>query len=392
MGDPLVALGAALLAACVLARIGARFGLPTIPLFMLAGVIFGPHTPGLDLFGNPEEIELLATIGLVMLLFYLGLEFSVDELVGGGRRLLRVGLVYLALNIGAGLAFGFSLGWGNEEALVIAGAIGISSSAIVTKLLVELRRLANPETRPILGIIVIEDLFIALYLAALQPVLHDASTVGDAVASIAKAFGFLLVLALVARKGSGLVGRLITVDNDELLTIGFVGLVLLVAGVAEELGVSDAIGAFMVGSILAQSVAKPRIEQLVLPLRDTFAALFFFSFGLAIDPDEVASVALPILGAVALTGVMCTIAGLLTARAYGFGRRAATNIGTALVARGEFSLIMASLAATAGLDPRITALVAGYVLILALGAPILASNARSLSRLVPVRACPGGAP
>src|SRR5262245_66346944 len=121
MGAELVALGGAFLAAGVLARFGRRIGLPTIPFFMLAGVIFGPHTPGIALVDDPHSLELLAAIGLVMLLFHLGLEFSLGDLVAGGRSLLTIGAIYLALNLGVGLAFGFALGWGSKEALVIAG-------------------------------------------------------------------------------------------------------------------------------------------------------------------------------------------------------------------------------------------------------------------------------
>ena len=111
---------------------------------MLAGIVFGPHTPGITFVEDPRDVALLASLGLVLLLFYLGLEFTVDDLIGGGRRLAAAGGIYLALSIGGGLAFGFALGWGAREALVIAGIMGISSSAIVTKLLVELHRLANP--------------------------------------------------------------------------------------------------------------------------------------------------------------------------------------------------------------------------------------------------------
>jgi CPA2 family monovalent cation:H+ antiporter-2 len=383
MGSDLVALGASLLVAGLLARGGRRIGLPTIPLFMVAGIVFGPNTPGIDFVDDPSDLALLATLGLVFLLFSLGLEFSVGELVSGGRRLLAIGAVYLTLNLGGGLALGFALGWGDREALVIAGAVGISSSAIVTKLLVELGRLANPETRVILGIIVVEDLFLALYLAVLEPVLSDSQGTTEILTSMATSFGFLLVLGIVARKLPQLVSRLVAADDDELLTVCFVGLVILVAGAAEELGVSDAIGAFMVGLILAESSVRGRIERLVIPLRDTFAAVFFFAFGLTIDPGDVAEVAGPVAIAVALSVILNLAAGLIAARWNGLSRTGAANVGFTILARGEFSLILASLAAVAGLDDRIGPFVAGYVLILALAAPLLAANSRALARLLP---------
>ena len=202
MGRELVALGLAFLLAGILGGAGRRIGLPTIPLFMLAGILVGPFTPGPVLFAHPEDLELLAAFGLIFLLFYLGIEFSIDQLTAGGGRLLASAGVYLALNIGAGLALGFAIGWGTEEALVIAGATGVSSSAIVTKLIVELRRLDNPETKLILGIIVLEDLFLALYLAALAPVLGGADSAGEAALLFARAAGFLIVLGLAARYGT----------------------------------------------------------------------------------------------------------------------------------------------------------------------------------------------
>jgi CPA2 family monovalent cation:H+ antiporter-2 len=320
-----------------------------------------------------------------MLLFHLGLEFSLGDLVGGGRRLLWAGAVYLLVNVGGGLAFGLALGWGTSEALVVAGAIGISSSAIVTKLLVELRRLANPESRLILGIVVVEDVFLALYLALLQPILGEADGTGDALLQFAIAFAFLLGLAATARWGARAVGRLVETGDDELLTVCFVGLAVLVAGVAEELGVSDAIGAFGVGLVLAESRAAERIERLVLPLRDAFAAAFFFAFGLTIDPGDVGDVAGPVAAAVALSLVLNMVAGVVAARLNGFGRRAAANIGLTVLGRGEFSLILATLAAAAGLDERIGPFVAVYVLVLAVLGPVLAARSRVVADRLPVR-------
>jgi CPA2 family monovalent cation:H+ antiporter-2 len=385
VGEALVAVGGAFLAAGLLARLGRRVGLPTIPFFMAAGILFGPNTPGVVLVEHPEELELLASLGLVLLLFHLGLEFSLDDLGRGGRRLLAAGAVYLLLNVGLGFAFGLALGWGTAEALVVAGAVGISSSAITTKLLVELRRLANPESRLILGVIVVEDLFLALYLAVLQPVLGDAQGAGAVLAEFGKAFGFLLALAAVARFGARQVGRLVDAADDELLTVCFIGLAILGAGVAEELGVSAAIGAFMIGLILAESAASERISELVLPLRDAFAALFFFAFGLTIDPGDAGTVAVPVALAVLLTLVLNVAAGVLAARMNGFGRHQAAAIGLTILGRGEFSLILATLAAAAGLDERIGPFVALYVLVLAVAGPLLASRSTALARFLPAR-------
>lgn len=383
MGHELVLIGLAFLLAGLVARAGRRIGLPTIPLFMGAGIMVSPNTPGPVLFENPGDLALLATFGLIFLLFYLGVEFSVEDLTSGGRRLLASAGVYLALNLGAGLGLGFLFGWGTREAFVIAGATGISSSAIVTKVLVELRRLANPETRLILGIIVVEDLFLALYLAALAPVLGQADSVGESLLLFARALVFLLVLALVARYGAPIVGRIISSRDDELLVVLFVGFALLLAGVAHELGVSDAIGAFMAGLVLSGTAAAHRIQRLVLPLRDAFAALFFFSFGLSIDPGDLGGVFGQALIAIAVSLVLALAAGVFAARVNGLGRQAAANIATTVVARGEFSLILVALATAAGLDGRLAPFVGLYVLVLALVAPLLASRSHWFARLVP---------
>ncbi|WP_432590204.1 cation:proton antiporter [Streptomyces sp. HD1123-B1] len=384
--DTLLAMGGAFLAAAVLARLGSRIGLPTIPLFMLAGILLGPHTPGLVLVQDAHDFEMLSALGLVLLLFYLGLEFHLDDLRSGGRRLLAAGGIYLLLNVGAGLGFGFALGWGAREALVLAGVLGISSSAIVTKILIDLGRIAHPETRLILGVIVVEDIFLALYLAAVQPVISGAEGMGETVTQAAKAFGFLLVLAAAARYGTRLIGRLVAVRDNELLVISFLGAAVLIAGVSEILGVADAIGAFMVGLILAGTPAGPRIRKLVHPLRDAFAAIFFFAFGLAIDPGDMASVAAPVAAAAALTLVVNVAAGLLVARLYHYGAQPAAEIATTLVARGEFALILAAMATSAGLHSRLAPFIAGYVLVLAVLGPVLAGRAHLLARAL--RAAP----
>jgi CPA2 family monovalent cation:H+ antiporter-2 len=383
--DTLLAMGGAFVAAAVLARLGTRIGLPTIPLFILAGILLGPNTPGFVLLEDPHDLDMLSALGLVLLLFYLGLEFHVDDLRTGGRRMAVAGGTYLLLNVGAGLAFGFAVGWGTSEAFVLAGVLGISSSAIVTKILVDTGRIGNPETRPILGIIVVEDIFLALYLAALQPVISGADDTAAMVADIAKAFGFLLVLAVAARWGTRVIGRLFATRDDELLVISFLGAAVLVAGVAETFGVADAIAAFMVGLILGNTGSRERITTLVHPLRDAFAAIFFFAFGLSIDPGDLPTVVWPVLGALLLTIVMNLLAGLVTARIYGFGPGPAANVATTLVARGEFALILATMAASAGLDGRLGPFIAGYVLVLAVVGPLLAGRAHRLAPLLPLR-------
>lgn len=384
-------LGAGLVLAGLLAKAGQRFGLPTVPFFMAAGLLLGPHTAGPALIEHPESLELVAALGLIFLLFSIGVEFPAEHVLASGWRLFASAGAYIGLNVGGGLILGASLGWGSAEALVVAGAVGISSSAIVTKLLIELRRLANAETPTILGIIVIEDIFLAIYLAVLHPVLGGASSAAAIAVEFGRSFGFILLLIFLARFGARLVGTIIGSDEDELLTVLFVGVAVLVAGVSAGLGVSDAIGALMIGLVISRTELRERIERLMLPLRDAFAALFFFAFGLSIDVGTFGGVAGPVLAAAALTLFLNLIAGVITGRLLGFNQRAAANIGLSLLGRGEFSLILAALALGAGLDARLGPFIALYVLVLAVASPLLASRSKQFARLLPARALTGWA-
>jgi CPA2 family monovalent cation:H+ antiporter-2 len=381
----LIGLGALILVAGLLARLGRRMGLPTVPFFMLAGILLGPSTGGPVAFEHPEDLDILALFGLVVLLFHLGLEFPVEQVLGSGKRLYIAAGAYIGINISAGLGLGFALGWGAKEAFVIAGAVGISSSAIATKLLIEMRRLANAETPVILGIIVIEDLFLALYLALLSPILSGASSAGELLLRIGISFGYLAVLFGVARWGAKWIGKVLDSREDELVAIIMIGLVVLVAGISAEIGVSDAIGALMIGLVVARTSIRERAERIAVPLRDVFAAIFFIAFGTSIDVGEIGSVAVPVLIAVGMTVVTNVTAGLITARLFGLNQRGAANVGLTVLGRGEFSLILATLAIGAGLDERIGPFIALYVLILAVLAPILAANSKYLARIIPDR-------
>lgn len=376
--------------AALLARAGRKIDLPTIPLFILAGILLGPNTPGVVLFESPSDLKLLATLGLIFLLFYLGLEFSVDQIVEGGGKLVATGAAYIAINVTGGFVFGLILDWGLKEALVLAGVLGISSSAIATKLLIERKRMDNPETKLILGIIVIEDLFLALYLAVVTPIL-DGGTTTDVIRDVLVGFAFLTVLACVARWGTRAVARMLYSKEDELLIVGVVGLTVLVSGIAEELGVSDAIGAFMVGLIVGETILRKRVEKAILPLRDLFGALFFFYFGLQLVPADVLDLAPLVAAAVALTMVLNWLAGVIGARLNGLGRLEAARISLTVFARGEFALILVTLAAAAGLDPRIASFTAGYVLVLAIIGPLMASRSKAFLPFFPARLFPAEA-
>jgi monovalent cation:H+ antiporter-2, CPA2 family len=381
MGHELLILGTLLIIAVALGRGARRIGLPTIPVYMLVGLLASPTT-ALPLSIPHDQLELVAAFGLILLLFDLGLEFDFEDFVGNARSLVLAGGTYILINFGSGFGFGMLLGWGWREALVIAGVMGASSTAIVTKLLIDLGRLTNEETPMILGVIVVEDLFLALYLAVLGGVLGEPAPILETALDLLVSFVFLVALFALARYGGRWIGRLIHTADPELFTVTFFGLVILIGGAADELGVSGAIGAFLIGVVLAGTQLRERIVEFTIPLRDVFAVFFFLAFGVSLDPSTFGSVALPALAAVAITVTMNLAAGQLSARLHHFGASAGLTAGLTLLSRGEFALILATLAVGAGLDARVSPFAGLYVLILALIGPILSAKAPRLTQML----------
>ncbi|MBO1740388.1 cation:proton antiporter [Leifsonia sp. TF02-11] len=382
LGEDLIILGILLLVAYVLGRLGKLVGLPAIPIYMLVGLLASPHTGWFPLSFESNYIELIAIFGLILLLFNLGLEFDQDEFFGNFGKLVVSGGSYILINMGVGLAFGFWVGWGTREALIIAGMTATSSSAIVTKLLIELRRLPNTETPMILGVTVVEDIFIAIYLAIVSVVLSGETELWPVVGKLTVAFLFLVVMFTLARFGGRYASRLFRTKDDELFTILFFGLAVLFAGIGEILGVTDAIGAFLIGLVLGATKFRNKIEHIAIPLRDVFAAFFFLNFGLELDPAKFPSVLGPVLIAVAMTIVLNILAGQFVAWINGFGPQAGINTTVILQNRGEFALILATLSISAGLDPRIVPFAGLYVLIMAVLGPILAANSEKIGAMI----------
>jgi CPA2 family monovalent cation:H+ antiporter-2 len=384
LGVELLTLGVLFVLAYGLGRLGKRIGLPAIPIYMIVGLIASPNFEWIPFLNfQPADVELIAVFGLIFLLFSLGLEFDTEEFFGNAKRLLISGGTRIAINMGTGFVFGWLVGWGGREALIIAGMTAMSSSAIITKLLIELRRLANQETPTILGIAVVEDVFIAVYLAIVSVVLSGETEVWPIVLQLGVAFSFLIAMFAIARFGGRLISRLVGTRDDELFTIAFFGLALAFGGLGELLGVSDAIGAFLIGLVLGATRYKARIEALTMPLRDVFAAFFFLNFGLALDPSTFGEVVVPVAVAVVMTLVVNTAGGQLIARLNGLTAAQGLNVSTMLHNRGEFTLILATLAAAAGLDPRLTPFAGLYVLSMAIIGPVLAVNSERLGSLGP---------
>jgi len=378
IGEELLILGLLFVIAYVLGRLGKLIGLPAIPIYMLVGLLASPNTGWFPLNFEAANVELVAVFGLILLLFNLGLEFDQDAFIGNARALLISGGSRLLINFGIGFAFGMWVGWGAREALIIAGMTGVSSSAIITKLLIELRRLANPETPVILGIAVVEDIFIALYLAIVTVIIGGETDLGPIILELSISFVFLVAMFALARWGGKVISRLIATKDDELFTILFFGLAVAFGGIGEMIGVSDAIGAFLIGLVLGATRFRTRIEALALPMRDIFGAFFFLNFGLALDVSTFGEVLLPAAVAVVITLVINTAGGQLIAWQNKLTPAQGLNVSAMLQNRGEFALILATLAAAEGLDARLTPFAGLYVLSMAVIGPVLAVNSEKV--------------
>jgi monovalent cation:H+ antiporter-2, CPA2 family len=374
--------GLALTLVAAAALLSARLRFSVVPFLILVGMLVGPHMPKLGIIDlrfiqSAPLLEFMGRLGILFLLFYLGLEFSLGRLIKAGRLIVVGGTIYIALNFGLGLGFAWLMDWPLREMLVAAGITTISSSAIVAKVLVDLKRTANPETEMVLGIIMFEDIFLAVYLTVVSGmVLSGATSFSQAATSAAIALGFMLAVLAVGRQATAWLNRALDISSDEVFLLIIFATLLLVAGLSETIHVAEAIGALLAGLVLAETEHRQRIEHLVIPFRDFFGAMFFFHFGLTIDPYALSGAIWPALGAVVLTLVGNFGAGMLAGRSAGLSPRASSNIGLTVVSRGEFSIIMANLGRNGGLLPILQPFAALYVLILAILGPLLTMQSR----------------
>jgi CPA2 family monovalent cation:H+ antiporter-2 len=379
MAAALLEVGILFLTLALTGALALRLGTSVIPLYVLGGVVVGPHVLGeFTTYGvGPEEpVATLAELGIVLLLFFLGLEFSIDRLLAARDRILKAGTLDLLVNFPLGLAVGLLLGWSVLESLLLAGIVYISSSAIITKSLIDLGWIADPEAEPVLGVLVYEDLAIAFYLAIVSSLVvgaggGGAETAVDGVAvAIAVALGVLALIAVAARVGSGYLDRWLSVPRGEQFVLRVLGIAVPVAGFALSVGASEAVAAFFVGMGVAETSHIERAERLLTPVRDVLAAVFFVWVGLGTDPAAVFEVApiLLVLVAVSVPGKLYS--GFRNGQTWELSGRRSVRVGTALVARGEFSLIIAAVAAASGGGPVLTetipALAVGYVLVMSI--------------------------
>jgi CPA2 family monovalent cation:H+ antiporter-2 len=375
--------GAVLLALGVLGALALRTGISPIPLYLIAGLAFG--TGGiLPLATSEEFIATGAELGVILLLLTLGLEYNADELVTSLKSNAPAGLVDLVLNAAPGAICALLLGWGPVAAVAMAGVTYATSSGITAKVLSDLGWIGNRETPVVLSLLVFEDLTMAIYLPVLTAMLAGVSLLAGA-ATVAIALATVSVVLLLALRFGQWIEAFVSSPNSEVLLLKVVGLALLVAGIAQQLQVSAAVGAFLVGIALSGELAEDA-QALLAPLRDLFAAVFFVFFGLQTDPSKI----LPVAGlavALALVSFVTKLAtGIIAARRAGIAKAGRIRAGIALVPRGEFNIVIAGLAVAAGAHPDLGPLAAAYVLILAAFGPLAARLVQPLVAAIAKRA------
>jgi CPA2 family monovalent cation:H+ antiporter-2 len=364
-----------------------RLGVSAIPAYLLSGLLLGPHEPHVTTLITPSEVtDFLAELGLVFLLFFLGLEFSLGRLLRTGRHVGLGGMLDLLVNAAIGLvvglaAFGFSFG-----AVILAAAVYVSSSAITVKGLIDFRRLADEETDIVLAILLFEDLAIAFVLGFAGT---GGGSAAGTLATVSKALAFILASLAASLWLSRPLDRALERVPREFFLLFTVALVVGMAALAKELGLSEAIGALMAGVVLAETNIREDVEERFFSFRDLFAALFFFVFGLSIDLGAVGRLGWLLALAVPLTIVGKSAAGYFAGRVGGFTRRQSFNVGVALIAHGEFTIILAQLATgnsriSDAVRSDLTAFAGLYVLITATVGVILMKESKWLGgRLFP---------
>ncbi len=367
----------------VLGLVASRYGLSAIPAYLLAGLLLGPNEPEQLALISPSEVtEFVAQLGVVFLLFFLGLEFSADRLSRSGRHFGLGGTVDLVTNAALGLVVGVAAFGTTSAALVLAACIYVSSSAMAVKGLIDFRRLGDDETDLILAILVFEDIAVAFMLGFAAAGGEGPS---ETLVVVAKALAFITAGFAASRWLRQPLDRFLDRLPLEFFLLAVFGFLVASAALAEELGLSEAIGALMAGIVLSETSVREQIEERFFSFRDVFAALFFFVFGLSIDVSAFGDVGWIVLFAVAVTLLGKVGTGLVAGRVGGFTSRQGFNAGVALIAHGEFTIIIAQVAsgnAAIDADDRtdLVAFAGLYVLVTATIGLVLMKESKRLGR------------
>lgn len=325
-----------------------RFKLPVVFGYIIAGVVIGPHTPPYQLISDRNTINTLAELGVILLMFSLGLEFSLRKLRRVGGTAFIAAFLEILLLVWVGYEIGRFFGWKTMDSIFLGAILSISSSTIIVKVLGELGKTKERFSQLIFGILIIEDILAIAMIALLSGIATTGTlNIGEVGLTIGKLTIFLvssLVIGLLTIPR--LIGYIARFKSNEIIVITVIGLCFGFSLLATKLGYSVALGAFLIGAIIAEAREIHRIDKLVEPVRDMFSAIFFVTIGLLIDPQMLIKYWLPILVitfAVVVGKVLaCTFGAFIS----GNDGRTSLRVGMGLAQIGEFSFIIASLGLT----------------------------------------------
>lgn len=326
--------------------ISQKIGLSSIVGYILLGLLLGPYG-AFTLYETTEITSMLAELGIILLLFYMGLEFSLPRFLEGGKTMTLAGSIDL-VNFAAGFGLGLLFGFGWLAALFLGGIVYISSSGVIAKLLAERDLIAYPEAERTLGVLVYEDLAMVVILGGLGLI-----TAGGGLADFAGVAAFLVLYVLLLRLGRPVLERLFSREGESLVLLALALVVLFSIG-AKSLGFPEAVAAFLLGMLIADSPFKDRLEETLHPWYDVAAAAFFLDFGLHVNVISALSQLPAALLLVVVTVVVNMGSAYLSGRLSGLSQRGSVGHGLMLLPRGEFSLVIVGLAGGVSMLPEST--------------------------------------
>lgn len=360
-------IGSVLIALGIAAFFASKLRFSAVPIFLSAGLFFG-NGGIVELNLSDDFLNLGAQIGAILLLLLLGLEYSAGELVESVRQRRSLGLIDVLLNGIPGAIFGYLMGWGLIGALVLGGITYVSSSGIAAQLIKDGSLSGLNSTKRAISVLVIEDLFLAVYLPIISALIASVALVTGLI-SISIALLIAGAALLLAARGLHLPHAPSIMGDSATLLLTVFGAALLASGLATVIGFSGAVAAFLVGLILTGDVAIVARVRLA-PLRDLFAAIFFLFFGLQTDPADIPAVLLPAF-LLAILGIGSKWLTAWWAMRDAPEEKGVMRVAAILIPRGEFSIVIAGLAAGAAFSAELQSLTITYVILTTVAASVL---------------------
>lgn len=331
----IVGLGA--LAIFLFGYLGKKVKLPQLLFYVFAGYLIS------QLIDINESFDIIAKLGIVVLFFFIGLEFNIIRVLEISKKIWKIGFIDLFLNFVLFFVILLAIGFSFQYSFGIASIVYASSSSIIIKLIVDNHRIANPETEFLLGISVFEDIVSPILLAFAAAITSGSNfsfvTISFIFGKIILVIGLGIILAILSRKY--LIKIIDHYLNDEIIIVLILGFVIFLAGFTEYLHLSEALGAFIAGLIVAESDKKFEIAQITIPIRDFFVTFFFFYFGAQLSKSSFAGYFWMLMVIIFFSIFTKFITGYYGGRIYGLSKRRSFISGLQLIPRGEFSIVLA---------------------------------------------------